>query len=304
MNSSSTKHVPVLKNEVIKHLNPCIGGWIVDATLGTGGHSKLILQKIGKTGLLIGIDQDDRNLALAKENLREYSNVIFVRDNFENLEEIVEEVRALKKESKPISGILFDLGVSSVHLDDASRGFSFQKDGPLDMRFDLRKKITAAEIINKWRIKDLIKIFKIYGEEHFSKRIAEAIGKQRKLAPFSTTKELADFISKIICKRGKIHPATRIFQALRIAVNNELQVLQKGLASAINLIGPGGRIVAISFHSLEDRIIKNTFKAYSQSETPPIFKILTKKPVIAGEQEIEENPRSRSAKLRAVERIS
>lgn len=332
-------HIPVLSQEVIHYLNPQKGDAVIDCTLGLGGHAAMILEHIGHEGLLIGIDRDEENLAQAKINLRGHENVYFVRDNFENISEIVFDIA--KREGKPlrIDKIVFDLGLSSRHVDTPERGFSFLRDGPLDMRFDTRQKLTASDIVNNSPLAYLLHIFKTYGEEPHASRIARAIVTSRKSERIATTTQLARLVEDAVRFRGPRgdrrrgsehggvrHPATRVFQALRIAVNRELEAVENALLQAMNLVSVGGRIVVISFHSLEDRIVKNIFKEKSLTESknkypkksaahpPPMmpsptsslprFTLMTKKPITPAQQEIEENPRSRSAKLRAVARIS
>jgi 16S rRNA (cytosine1402-N4)-methyltransferase len=295
-------HIPVLINQVLEFLHPKPGEIFIDCTIGTGGHTEAILERLAGQGAVYGIDADSRNLDLARKRLTHYNHVHFTRNNFENLEEIGREI--LAKEGK-ISGILFDLGLSSLHVEEAVRGFSFQREGPLDMRFDTRQNLTAAEIVNTYPLEKLIFIFQTYGEEKFSHRIARKIIESRRDKRFTTTSELADSISNIFSKGRKNfyfkrHPATRIFQALRIAANREVEVLEKGLAGAIKVLSQGGRIVVISYHSLEDRIVKNSFREWKKEG---ILKIFTKKPIIPSEEEVHQNPRSRSAKLRAAEKL-
>jgi len=295
-------HIPVLINQVLEFLNPQPGEIFIDCTLGTGGHTEAILERLRGKGAVYGIDADSRNLDLARKRLINHNHVHFTRNNFENLEEIGREI--LAKEGK-ISGILFDLGLSSLHVEEAIRGFSFQKEGPLDMRFDTNQPLTAADIVNTYPLENLIFIFKTYGEEKFSYRIARKIIEFRRRKQFTTTTELADFIANIFSKGRpdfyfKRHPATRIFQALRIAANREIEVLEKGLAGAIKVLSKGGRIVVISYHSLEDRIVKNFFRAWKKQG---ILKILAKKPITPSEEEVDQNKRSRSAKLRAAEKL-
>ncbi|MBI5413401.1 16S rRNA (cytosine(1402)-N(4))-methyltransferase RsmH [Candidatus Peregrinibacteria bacterium] len=294
-------HIPVLTNQVLKFLDPQPGNVIVDCTLGAGGHSQMILEKLAGKGNLYGIEVDERNLLLAQEKLKTHKNVHFIRDNFENLETLGR--RILQKEGR-IDGILFDLGLSSMHVDEGTRGFSFQSEGPLDMRFDTRQTVTAADIINTYSLEDLLSIFRIYGEERNSYKIATRIVEHRKRKRFTTTSQLANFIADSIATRKgfyfKRHPATRIFQALRIATNREVSVVHAGLEGAIKVLSRGGKIVVISYHSLEDRIVKNIFKRCKQEE---VLKILTKKPLEPDEKEMEENRRSRSAKLRAAKKI-
>lgn len=298
-------HISVLKNEVLVYLQPKAGDWIIDATLGFGGHARAILEKIGPAGFLIGIDQDEEVLNHARQDLKEFKNVLFYHRNFEDLENIVRDVRKKKGEGR-FKGILFDLGMSSYHVEVGNRGFSFLREGPLDMRFDRRNPLTAYQIVNHYSYEKLLYLFTTYGEEprRRSEIITKALIHARRRKPIQTTTELAELVFSLSPheRRGK-HPATRIFQALRIAVNRELQVLEKGLRAAFKVISPGGRIVIISFHSLEDRIIKNLFREYSLRENPPRISILTKKPVVPSPEEIRKNPRARSAKLRACKRI-
>ena len=296
-------HVSVLPNEVIDYLKPQSGDTVIDCTLGLGGHSKLILEHIGPSGLLIGIDQDEDNLTQAKENLQGHQNVYFVLDNFENLAEIVDDVAKIAGKQLSIDKILFDLGLSSRHVDNPERGFSFLREGPLDMRFDARQKLTALHLVNNAPLTYLIKIFKLYGQEPHAQRIAKAIVQERRNTQLQTTTQLGRLIENVVRGSGK-HPGTRVFQALRIAVNRELEVVENALQQAMNLVAVGGRIAVISFHSLEDRITKNIFRDYSKREELPQFQLLTKKPVAPTEEEMHNNSRSRSAKLRAVERIA
>lgn len=295
-------HIPVLTNQVLEFLHPKPGEVFIDCTLGTGGHAEAILERLAGQGAVYGIDADSRNLDLARKRLINHNHVHFTRDNFENLEAIGSQI--LSKEGK-ISGILFDLGLSSLHVEEAVRGFSFQRDGPLDMRFDTSQPLTAAEIVNTYPLEKLIFIFQTYGEEKFSYRIARKIIESRRDKRFTTTTELADSIANIFSHGRKNfyfkrHPATRIFQALRIAANREIEVLEKGLAGALKVLSQGGRLVVISYHSLEDRIVKNSFREWKKEG---ILKILTKKPVTPSLEERQQNPRSRSAKLRAAEKL-
>lgn len=284
------QHYPVLKEEVLRWINLKDGGIYVDSTCGCGGHSKYLLSS-GKKILLICIDKDEKMIEIAQENLKNYSNVIFIKGGFENLSELLKE-----KDIEKVDGILFDLGVSSIQLKDPERGFSFQVDGPLDMRYDRNSKLTAYEILNKWNKKDLIYIFKNYGEIKNCERIVNKIIERRKKKPFRTTREFSDFICKHFKERKKIHPATRFFLSLRIATNSELECLKKGLEEGLKVLKEKGRMLVISFNSLEDRIVKNFFKEKEE------IKILTKKPITPTEKEINENPLSRSAKLRVGEK--
>ncbi|MBD1854155.1 MULTISPECIES: 16S rRNA (cytosine(1402)-N(4))-methyltransferase RsmH [Leptolyngbya] len=276
-------HIPVLSREVIEGLAIQSGGHYLDATVGGGGHSALILAAADQVRLS-AIDQDETAIAAAKAKLGD--RVTFYHENFSEFD----------PGDTRFDGILADLGVSSVQLDVADRGFSFRQEAALDMRMDRRQELTAAEIVNHWEESKLADIFYTYGEERLSRRIAKRIVEQR---PFKTTTELADAIAHSVPKQyryGRIHPATRVFQGLRIAVNRELEVLETLIAKAPLWLKPGGRIAIISFHSLEDRIVKHRLR---ESE---LLTVLTKKPIIAQEDEIRENVRSRSAKLRIAER--
>lgn len=307
-------HVPVLRKDVENYLNLRSGEVVVDATLGLGGHSLDILDAIGKKGILIAFEQDERNLDEAKKRLKNFEKqIVYIHDNFRYL-----KTRITEAGFQEIDAILLDLGLSSAHVDDSERGFSFLKEGPLDMRFDRREKLTAAHVVNAYKEEDLVRIFFRYGEEKMAKKIAREICQRRKDKNFSSTVELAEFVSSVfpekIKRKSKVHPATRVFQALRIEVNDELKVLEEVLSQAMEVLKIGGRIIIISYHSLEDRIVKHFFKElerppataeesiYSNYGDPKI-EVLTKKPVVPGESEIEENPRSRSAKLRAYKKI-
>ncbi|MEK7547340.1 MAG: 16S rRNA (cytosine(1402)-N(4))-methyltransferase RsmH [Patescibacteria group bacterium] len=315
--SSQMEHVPVLRNSVQKYLNLKAGDKVVDTTLGLGGHALEILKSIGEKGVLIAFEQDERNLEESKKRLKKYNHqIIYFHENFSYLKTRVTGRNSAKLSFhlEPVDAVLFDLGISSPHVDDEERGFSFMNDGPLDMRFDQRQKLTAADVVNTYREEHLSKIFFEFGEEPFGRKIARGICERRKNMNFKSTLELAQFIEEVspvnVRKRQKIHPATRVFQALRIEVNNELDSLKEGLRGAASLLSIGGRIVVISYHSLEDRIVKHFFKdlmkppaSYEESiyktYGDPFFEALTKKPVIPSEEEILSNPRSRSAKLRA-----
>lgn len=307
-------HQPVLLHETLDLLNLEANTQIIDGTLGLGGHSLEILKKIGAKGKILAFDQDERNLKVAKERLKKYEKqVIFVHDNFENL------LKQAKKHKFTPDAILLDLGLSSPHIEDPERGFSFMKEGPLDMRFDKRQKLTAYQVVNSTPEKELADIIYHYGEERQSRKIARRIVEARKRKKIETTTELAEIIeNRREAKSGKrkgIHPATLTFQALRIYVNRELEVLEKTLEDSISLLAPGGRLVIIAYHSLEDRIVKNFFRNQTKNcicpKELPIcqcnFKktlyILTRKPIIPSRLEVSENPRSRSAKLRAAERL-
>ena len=293
-------HIPVLLKEVLYYLDPQPGENFIDCTIGFGGHTFEIAKRIVPDGKVLGIELDKEVLKRTKlyaSNFKFRKNVIFHCGNFTDLKNIV-----AKYNFSPVNGILFDLGMSSWHLEKSGRGFSFLKNEPLLMNYKLNNKLTAIEIVNHWHKKDLIKIFKEYGEEKYSKPIAEEIVRQRKNKPIITTFQLVEIIRKAVPRKyryRRIHFATRIFQALRIAVNDELNNLQKGLYEALEVLSFKGRLVVISFHSLEDRIVKNFFK---QQEKLGNLKILTKKPVVPTREEIERNRRSRSAKLRAGEK--
>ncbi|MBW4510144.1 MAG: 16S rRNA (cytosine(1402)-N(4))-methyltransferase RsmH [Scytonematopsis contorta HA4267-MV1] len=280
-------HVPVLSREVISGLILRPGGHYLDATVGGGGHSSLILEAYPDIRLT-AIDQDEVALAAAQKRLASYGERIkFLYSNF----------AAYEFPAKEYDGILADLGVSSHHLDSPERGFSFRHTASLDMRMDKGQSLTAAEIINHWDEVELADIFFKYGEERLSRRIARRIVEKR---PFNTTTELAEAIAYSVPRKyryGRIHPATRVFQALRIVVNDELRALETLLAKAPESLVDGGRIAIISFHSLEDRLVKNAFR------NSPILKIVTKKPLEAQDDEIVNNPRARSAKLRIAERM-
>jgi len=286
-------HIPVLQKEVLKYLDSKPNENFIDATIGEGGHTLAILEKTAPNGKVLGIDWTPQ---LCKKLSRfDIDRLILVNDNFANLKKIVE-----KYKFQPVAGILFDLGMSSWHLEESKRGFSFQRDEILDMRYNSEvQKVLAKDILNSWSESEIEKILKEYGEEKFTKRIAKEIINQRKVKSIKTTFQLVKIIKKAIPKnyeRGRIHPATRTFQALRIVVNDELNNFQTVLPQVVNILKPGGRLVVISFHSLEDRIVKNFFKGQFQKG---LLKILTKKPVRPSSEEIKINPRSRSAKLRA-----
>ena len=281
-------HIPVLGKEIITGLAIRENGHYLDTTVGGGGHSRLILSAAPDTRIT-AIDRDEDALTAAKNNLAEYGNrVEFVRSNFAEYNFPL----------NTFDGIIADLGVSSYHLDNPERGFSFRNEAELDMRMDRRQTLTAAEAINHWDEVELANVFFKYGEERLSRRIARRIVEKR---PFHTTTELAETISYSVPRKyryGRIHPATRVFQALRIAVNDELKSLETLLEKAPNALVEGGKFAVISFHSLEDRIVKHSFKDSSS------LKVLTKKPIIAQEEEIKDNPRARSAKLRIAESVS
>ncbi|MCG9129210.1 16S rRNA (cytosine(1402)-N(4))-methyltransferase RsmH [Candidatus Poribacteria bacterium] len=316
----SVNHVPVLSNEIINYLNLKNDGIFVDATVGLGGHSQNILKHFDCIKRLIGIDLDQSALALAENQLYEYKEKInLVQGNFKNLTNILKNLGV-----NSVDGVLMDLGVSSLQLDTPHRGFSFQKSGDLDMRMDTENGISAADIINDSSPEELISIFEEFGEERYSKRIVREIISTRKLERVTSTLQLARIVENAYPKKSnprnrnnsrKIHPATRVFQALRITVNKELENLKKGLDDAVSLLNPDGFLCIISFHSLEDRIVKRRFQGLSKScICPPkipicicnhkkVLNILTKRPVIPCVEEIENNPRARSAKLRVATKV-
>lgn len=295
-------HKPIMVKEVLNYLNVKEEGIYVDATLGGGGHFHEIFKKVGERGLVIGIDRDIESIENAKEKFKENKNVVFVHDNFKNLKSILKDLNI-----SSIDGILYDLGVSSYQLDKEERGFSYQKDAPLDMRMDTRQKLTARDVVNTFDKEELKRIIYEYGEERFAGRIANFIVERRKNKPIETTLELVEVIKDAIpakARRRGPHPAKRTFQALRIFVNEELVGLEQAFKDAISILKDGGRIVVISFHSLEDRIVKRLFNEFKRENGLTYkLRILTSKPVIPEEEEIIENPRARSAKLRAAEKF-
>lgn len=291
------KHVPVLMNEVIESLQLKPNANVIDCTLGDGGHSEMMLDKIAPEGKLLGIDTDPESILRAKQNLYRFGErAIFARDNFVNLKKVVEENKFGK-----VDGILMDLGWSSPQFEERGRGFSFQKNEPLDMRYNpSADSMTAGEMVKTLSEQELEKIFREYGEEDLSKKIAHLIVEKRKEKEIKTTQDLAVIAEEAYRhRRGKIHPATRIFQALSIAVNNELGILKGVLPDAVEALSPGGRLSVITFHSLEDRIVKHYFKG----QDGKTLKIIYKKPVTCTDEECKKNPRARSAKLRTIEKI-
>ncbi len=290
-------HIPVLLNEVIKLLDPKENENYIDATLGEGGHTLALLQKTSPAGKVLGIDLDPETLEIAHRKLQAFGDrLVLVNDNFKNLEEVVEN-----QKFKEISGIVFDFGMSSRDIDESGRGFSFLKDEPLLMNFGSDAMLTAENIVNGWPEGELEKIISLYGEEKFARQIAREIIARRLVKPIKTTFDLVEVIEKAtpnFYHHGKIHPATRTFQALRIAVNDELNSIQKGLEASLRVLSSGAKIAAISFHSLEDRIVKNFFR-----DNKKTLKILTKKPVVPAQVEILNNSRARSAKLRVAQKI-
>ncbi len=292
-------HESVLLEEVLQWIGPVEDKLIVDGTVGAGGHSRAILERMGPRGRLVGLDKDARALRCAKEALEPWGDrVMLLNEDFRNMAETLKDLGDQRAQA-----VLLDLGVSSMQLDDPARGFSFMQDGPLDMRMNPTTGKSAKDLVNTWREEDLRQIFWDLGEERFGRRIASRIVESRKKRPFETTRDLAQVIEEAVpafYRHGRLHPATRTFQALRIAVNGELEALRVFLASALDCLQSGGRLLIISFHSLEDRQVKVAFKQWAMGERG---KILTKKPVICSEEEKHRNARSRSAKLRVFERF-
>lgn len=307
------KHTTVLLHEAVDGLNIRPDGIYVDCTLGGAGHSYEIVKRLSSKGRLICFDQDVTAIAAAKERLHEYqSQITYIQQNFRYVKRELAHIGISK-----VDGILYDLGVSSPQLDTPERGFSYNYDAPLDMRMDVEAPLSAFEIVNEWPYEELVRIFFRYGEEKFSKQIARQIEEARKQRTIYTTFELVDLIKAGIpaaARRTGGHPAKRVFQAIRIAVNDELGAAEDSITDAIELLNPGGRISVITFHSLEDRLCKTIFKeASSLPELPPnlpvipegmepVLKLITRKPIIPSEQEILENKRARSAKLRIAEK--
>jgi len=294
-------HSPVLKKEVIEYLDPKPNQNFIDCTLGAAGHTIAILEKTQPNGKVLGIELDPALCQMIKQETAS-DRLIIENNNFKNLKEIVQ-----KKKFEKVAGVLLDLGMSSWHIDQSGRGFSFQKEEELDMRYNTdieSSKFTAATIVNQYSPEEIEKILKEYGEERFARRIARAIVEERKYRPIKTTNQLVDIIQEAVpfwYQRKRIYFATRTFQAFRIAVNDELNSLQKVLPQIVDILEPGGKIVVISFHSLEDRIVKNFFREQKNKNS---LEIITKKPIEATPEEIEVNPRSRSAKLRAAKKIN
>jgi 16S rRNA (cytosine1402-N4)-methyltransferase len=310
------KHKPVLLEEVLEYLQPRSEGIYVDGTVGYGGHTNAILELCSKDNskcTVIGFDRDKQALDSTKERLKNFDSVHLVHSSYAGIPEALDELNI-----DLVDGILLDIGASSPQFDDPQRGFSFSNDGPLDMRFDLSgSSVTAAEIVNTYQFNELIRIFREYGEERYAKFAAQAIVKRREEQVFERTSDLATLLKEKLGSRyirSSIHPATRVFQALRIEVNQELEHLKQALPNLITRLKPGGRIIVISFHSLEDRIVKETFKYAAKDCICPkdfpvcrcdkdqTLTILTKKPITATKIEIKNNVRSRSAKMRVAER--
>lgn len=300
------KHYTVMKNEAVDALNCENGKIYVDCTLGGGGHSELILKRIQPDGRLIAFDIDEDAIEAASERLKDYKNLTIVKNSYVNIKKVLHDLGI----EKITGGVLFDLGASYHQFNKGERGFSFSKEAPLDMRFNQDADFSAYDVVNTYSESDLVRIFSEYGEERFSKRIAKKIVEERRKSPIKTTTELADLI--VHCTphiKSSVHPATRVFQAIRIEVNQELQNVKNTLNDVLDLLEVGAIISVISFHSLEDRIVKNLFKYHSArchceknqmicTCPPPKLELVNKKPLMATEREVKENPPSRSAKLR------
>lgn len=307
-------HKSVLLHEVIDSLNVQPDGIYVDGTLGGAGHAYEVCRRLGPDGRMIGIDQDEDAIAAATKRLSEFGDrVTIVQSNYEAMKEVLHDLGIEK-----VNGITLDLGVSSYQLDAAERGFSYREDAPLDMRMDNRQEVTAATVVNEYTESELFQVIRKYGEDKFAKNIAKHIVQERRKEPVMTTGRLAQIVDQSIPMKFKKqggHPAKRTFQAIRIEVNRELSVLEDHISEMIDLLAPGGRFCIITFHSLEDRIVKNAFRtAQDPCTCPPNFpvcvcgkkskgKVLTRKPVLPSEKELEENSRSKSAKLRVFEHI-
>lgn len=305
------EHIPVLLDDVLEQLRPRPGGRYIDGTLGAGGHTAGILEASDPDGQVLAIDLDPEAIAFARQRLERFGDrVTYVHASYAEMGRVAPE-----HDFVDVDGILLDLGLSSRQLEAADRGFSFMREGPLDMRFDTTQEATAADLVNNLPAESLADLFWRYGEEQNSRRYARAIIDHR---PIHTTTELAAIIEEAApgwVRRKRIHPATQVFQALRIAVNGELQALETGLEAAIELLKPGGRIAVMSFHSLEDRFVKNTFRDLTKDcicpprqpictcDVEPVLRLMTRKPIMPDEDEIEENPRSRSARLRVAEKL-
>lgn len=290
---NDTYHMPVLLDPILSALTPTSGKKYIDATFGGGGHSQKLLEA-GAT--VLGIDQDQDAIDHAQPLLKKYPELTLIKSNFSSLEQV-----AKKQEFDQVDGILFDLGVSSHQLDQGERGFSFSQAAPLDMRMDQSLGVTAADLIAALGEKELAKLFEKYGGEPRAKKIAQAIVRRRKIQPIVTTVVLAGLIDQVYrYKRGKLHPATKVFQALRIAVNDELNTVEQTLPQAVRLLKPSGRLAVISFHEGEDRIIKHYFKDQAEQG---VLEIITHKVIIPDEEEIKNNPRARSAKLRIAQKV-
>lgn len=285
------EHIPVLLEEVLRGLDPHTGDHIIDCTLGDGGHTMALLSRIGSSGRILAIDLDKRNIDLFKERYPDaLAHVTLAQGNFSRVRNI-----ALANAFNSVQGILFDLGWSSRQFSESGRGFSFMTDEPLDMRLDTHQEETAADVLNNLSLEDLGRIFREYGEEPRWREVAQAVQVRRNRCPFKTTGDLVEVIESIIKRWGALHPSTRVFQALRVRVNHELENLQSALPQAFELLAPQGRLAVISFHSLEDRLVKRFYKQCNGI-------IITKKPITASHAEVLKNRRARSAKLRIIQK--
>ena len=308
-----TYHTPVLLEEVVAQLQPRSGGLYVDCTVGGGGHAEGILRASAPEGRVIGLDCDDEALAASRERLAAHEGrVQLLHANFAELQETLMSLGVTA-----VDGLVFDVGVSSRQFDEPSRGFSFQREGPLDMRMNRAAGPAAADVLREASVEELTRIFRVYGEERRARAIAQRIDRERARQPITTTTQLASLVEQVLGPKrgGGIHPATRVFQALRIQVNRELENLQRGLVGAVNVLRAGGRLAVISFHSLEDRIVKQFFVRLSTGcVCPPqlvgcacgrqeVLRLVTRKPVMSTSEEVGRNPRARSAKLRVAEKI-
>lgn len=300
---TTPSHIPVLLHESIEGLDLKAGDRVFEGTVGLGGHSEEIVKRIGESGVYIGTDEDEIALSHAEKRLAPYMlTKRFYRENFRNLDRVLDDAGY-----QQVDKMLFDIGLSNLQLEESGRGFSFKRDEPLLMTFHVAPRtqaLTAREIVNEWEEDSLEDILKGYGEERFARRIALAIVSARAKKPIETTGELADIVANAVprfARFGKIHPATKTFQAIRIAVNDELGALREGLTKGFARLAPGGRMVVISFHSLEDRIVKNFFRERS---TEGFAVLITKKPLVPSEEELMRNPKSRSAKLRIIEKTA
>lgn len=289
-------HKSVLFEETLRYLDLQPGAVVVDGTLGGGGHAEAILEKIGSQGTLIGLDRDESAILRCQEKFRDRKNVIIRHADFRNMGQVLNELHF-----SGVNAVLLDIGISSFQIDEAERGFSFQKEGPLDMRMNSTEGPTAADLVNNLPSKDLDRILFEWGEEYAARKITRAICERRVKKKFQTTLDLAETIEKIIPRRGRLHPATRTFQGLRIAVNDELGALEDGLRFGFENLTSGGKMAVISFHSLEDRLVKNFFRDKMRSSEGLL---LSKKPITPSRDEMQINPRSRSAKLRVIEKKS
>lgn len=291
----SEYHISVLLQEAVDALQIQKGKRYIDATLGAGGHTREIL---ARGGIVLGIDQDADAIAQVSSHFRSAlaeKKLIIAKSNFSHIGDI-----AKQHEFTNVAGVLFDLGVSGHQLDTGERGFSFLSDAPLDMRMDKELAVTASDLLKVLTKKELYELFRDYGEETYAWKLAQVIDSARRVTPITTTKQLADLVARSVPKKGNVHPATKIFQALRIAVNDELGAIEEGLQQAVSLVAGGGRVVIISFHSLEDRIVKKAFAALAEKG---VGKVMTEKPIVPTEEEIQANKRSRSAKMRIFEKL-